>query len=162
MLGDDARPDDVDLIDVVVGRLGAELLVVDGQAVGRALFTRDEFSLDPGGFGELAIAASSQGRSGLAEDVRTARTRAPARSVRSPSGTTIDHPGSCPAGVASCAIALRVWAEMIMPMTGALSPSAMPRRMISRREIWPVRLSATRRPSGLELESYWALASSSE
>ncbi len=54
VLGHDARPDDVDLIDVVVRRLGAELLVVDGQAVGCALFARDEFGVDPGGLAELA------------------------------------------------------------------------------------------------------------
>ena len=53
MLGNDSRPDDVDLIDVIVRRLGAELLVIDCQAVGRALFAGDELGLDPGRFAEL-------------------------------------------------------------------------------------------------------------
>ena len=46
MLGHDAGPDDVDLKDVVVGRLGTELLIVDGQAVAGAFFARDEFGVD--------------------------------------------------------------------------------------------------------------------
>src|SRR4051812_21285786 len=40
-----------------------------------------------------------------------------------------------------------------MLTTDALKPSAIPRRTISLRERCPVRLSATRRPTGLALES---------
>src|SRR5689334_15280224 len=100
------------------------------------------------------MAASIHGRSGDDAGSKTARTRAPFRSVRTSFGTTIDQPGSCAAGEASCASASRLCAEeRSMLMTGAVKPSAIPRRTISRRESCPVRLSATRRLSGLELES---------
>ena len=54
MLGHDTGPDDVDLIDVVIRGLSTKLLVVDGEAVGGALFAGNELGRGPGRFVELA------------------------------------------------------------------------------------------------------------